>query len=114
MVHGGACDCTVGRLTLLSLDDRAAEKRGGARDERAAVGRYRPEEARLGFEMPPLKTGFIGASILLVMIGVVLLALFPPPPSSAARSSRLAHQSRFRIRRRRRPRTVSAANTNAS
>lgn len=31
----------------------------------------------LGFEMPPLKAGFIGGSGVLVAIGVVLLALLP-------------------------------------
>jgi uncharacterized protein DUF6632 len=31
----------------------------------------------LGFEMPPLKEGFIIASIILVVIGVVLLVLLP-------------------------------------
>ena len=31
----------------------------------------------LGFEMPPLKTGFIGTSVLLVVIGATLLALLP-------------------------------------
>lgn len=31
----------------------------------------------LGFEMPPLKAGFIGASVLLVVIGATLLALLP-------------------------------------
>jgi len=31
----------------------------------------------LGFEMPPLKTGFVGASAILVLIGFALLALLP-------------------------------------
>lgn len=31
----------------------------------------------LGFEMPPLKAGFIGASVILVLIGATLLALLP-------------------------------------
>jgi len=31
----------------------------------------------LGFEMPPLKGGFIAASVILVVIGATLLALLP-------------------------------------
>ena len=31
----------------------------------------------LGFEMPPLKAGFIGASVILVVIGATLLAMLP-------------------------------------
>ena len=31
----------------------------------------------LGFEMPPMKTGFVGGSVVLVIIGVALLALLP-------------------------------------
>lgn len=31
----------------------------------------------LGFEMPPMKTGFVGGSLVLVLIGVTLLALSP-------------------------------------
>ncbi len=31
----------------------------------------------LGFEMPPMKAGFIGGSVVLVIIGVALLALLP-------------------------------------
>lgn len=31
----------------------------------------------LGFEMPPLKAGFVGGSVILVVIGVTLLALLP-------------------------------------
>lgn len=31
----------------------------------------------LGFEMPALKAGFIGGSVVLVVIGVALLALLP-------------------------------------
>jgi hypothetical protein len=31
----------------------------------------------LGFEMPPLKTGFVIASAILVVIGIALLALLP-------------------------------------
>src|SRR5258707_490253 len=31
----------------------------------------------LGFEMPPLKAGFIGASVIVVLIGAILLALLP-------------------------------------
>ncbi len=31
----------------------------------------------LGFEMPPLKAGFIGGSVILVLIGITLLALLP-------------------------------------
>jgi uncharacterized protein DUF6632 len=38
----------------------------------------------LGFEMPPLKAGFIGASVILVTIGVALLALLPPRPRDGA------------------------------
>jgi hypothetical protein len=38
----------------------------------------------LGFEMPPLKAGFIGASVILVIIGVALLALLPPRLSDAS------------------------------
>ena len=41
----------------------------------------------LGFEMPPLKTGFIGASILLVVIGATLLALLPKRGSEIAESA---------------------------
>jgi hypothetical protein len=33
----------------------------------------------LGFEMPPMKTGFISASLILVVIGAALLALLPKP-----------------------------------
>ena len=33
----------------------------------------------LALEMPPLKSGFLWASALLVLIGVVLLALLPKP-----------------------------------
>jgi hypothetical protein len=36
----------------------------------------------LGFEMPPLKAGFIGGSVILVVIGVVLLALLPKRASA--------------------------------
>lgn len=35
----------------------------------------------LGLEMPPLRTGFVGAAVLLVVIGVVLLALLPKDTS---------------------------------
>ena len=38
----------------------------------------------LGFEMPPLKTGFITASLILVVIGATLLALLPKPASNTA------------------------------
>ena len=31
----------------------------------------------LGFEMPPLKTGFISASLILIVIGTALLVLLP-------------------------------------
>ena len=31
----------------------------------------------LGLEMPPLKAGFLGASVVLAVIGVTLLALLP-------------------------------------
>ena len=31
----------------------------------------------LGFEMPSMKTGFVGTSVLLVVIGVILLVLLP-------------------------------------
>ena len=34
----------------------------------------------LGFEMPPLKAGFIGGSVVLVVIGDTLLALLPKRP----------------------------------
>ena len=40
----------------------------------------------LGFEMPPLKNGFLGASALLIVIAIALLALLPKglrPKSSA-------------------------------
>ena len=40
----------------------------------------------LGFEMPPLKTGFIGASVILVVIGITLLALLPRETSDSASS----------------------------
>jgi uncharacterized protein DUF6632 len=38
----------------------------------------------LGFEMPPMKTGFVGTAILLVVIGVTLLALLPKRTSDNA------------------------------
>ncbi len=31
----------------------------------------------LGFEMPPMKTGFVGGSVILVVIGATLLVLLP-------------------------------------
>ena len=37
----------------------------------------------LGFEMPPLKAGFIIASIILVVIGAALLALLPKRTSDS-------------------------------
>ena len=39
----------------------------------------------LGFEMPPLKTGFISGSLVLVVIGAALLALLPKPPERMKR-----------------------------
>jgi hypothetical protein len=38
----------------------------------------------LGFEMPPMKAGFVGASVLLVVVGAVLLALLPKRPVAHA------------------------------
>lgn len=38
----------------------------------------------LGFEMPPLKTGFVAGSVVLVLIGVILLALLPKHGSERA------------------------------
>ena len=38
----------------------------------------------LGFEMPPMKTGFIGGSVVLVVIGAVLLALLPARPRESS------------------------------
>ena len=35
----------------------------------------------LGLEMPPLRNGFIGASLILVVIGTLLLALLPARPT---------------------------------
>jgi hypothetical protein len=37
----------------------------------------------LGFEMPPLKTGFLIASVILVVIGATLLALLPKRTSDS-------------------------------
>ena len=42
----------------------------------------------LGFEMPPLKAGFIGGSVILVVIGVSLLALLPERATDEARSEK--------------------------
>jgi hypothetical protein len=39
----------------------------------------------LGFEMPPLKDGFIGGSVVLLAIGVTLIALMPKRPAEGAR-----------------------------
>ena len=36
-----------------------------------------PRMSTLGFEMPAMRSGFIGGSLVLVVIGVVLLALLP-------------------------------------
>lgn len=38
----------------------------------------------LGFEMPPLKAGFIGTAALLVVIGATLLALLPKSSGETA------------------------------
>ena len=49
----------------------------------------------LGLEMPPLKNGFLLASRLLVIIGVVLLALLPRPattPDSPLRPGTPLHE----------------------
>jgi uncharacterized protein DUF6632 len=37
----------------------------------------------LGFEIPELRTGFLIASAILVVIGVVLIGLAPPKPATA-------------------------------
>lgn len=41
----------------------------------------------LGFEMPPFRSGFLTASGILVVIGVVLIALAPPKIGSAQASA---------------------------
>ena len=41
----------------------------------------------LGFEIPELRTGFLIASGILVVIGVVLIALAPPKPVAQASAS---------------------------
>jgi peptidoglycan/LPS O-acetylase OafA/YrhL len=41
----------------------------------------------LGFELPPQKSGFIGGSVVLVVIAILLLVLRPGPESSRTASS---------------------------
>ena len=38
----------------------------------------------LGFEMPPMKEGFLTGSVILVVIGATLLALLPKRTSNTA------------------------------
>jgi hypothetical protein len=35
----------------------------------------------LGFEIPAQRDGFVGGSVILVVIGILLLALLPPKPA---------------------------------
>lgn len=41
----------------------------------------------LGFEIPAQRSGFLGGSAILVVIGILLIALAPPKPSAAKSSA---------------------------